>query len=820
MILFVTQNNIHDVPEKKNELLVINLKDGINSLTSFIIKSIERLNDPFNERIKVGYDTEFSSLDPYHAHLRIVSIGGVLDNYPYEYIFDTQDEETKIALGLVLEKYKNNITFIGANIKVDYKVSKIHMGNELLYCEDVIIADQKLYQNMDYTFSLFDVHLRHLKKEMKYDKGIRSDFINSQKVMKFSVKHILYAAEDIAPLIEINKRQSLLINRYNMNFSLYKIEYPLINVLAEMELYGLPFNNEKWLEVLKVQKELLYETELKLDKVCRDLLKKYGNPDNIYVKHHVVWKERKKPVIAETIDLFTNAIHTTDYRKLASKNNFNYSSSKQLIEFFALIEQPLPTKDYHYTVPVTEYSNRNGKGSFIVVNDTSFTTGKDELEQYIINLPNAPTIELVKLLIKYRLYEKRISTYGQKWIDKYLNPITNKVHTVFRQCSEDKSIDSKDYGVSPVNGRLSSGNSSQGFPNMQNIPRENMYRECFTSINDDYNISTQDLTGAEVTIMADKANDSRLLELNGKNIHNHMATKGWRKIYKHRASKYYNECKNYIPNEIREVVLKFAKNEMLLDDFEDTVNSILIGKTEREVITSENYVDLIIKYKTYIVSKEVNPDKRQSAKNLTFGSVYGCKDNKAARTINVEKEEGGLYIETIKNEIPDTFNMVERNVKRALRNGYLILNERTNSRVWFPNIVRLIKENKKIEEANLRNPIRKAPLLKPTKDDEYLVDGQARNIPISGTQADMIKESMVKFYYNYQRPSKDPHLKLLLQVHDELVLQFNKSYTAMYKGEELTYDVIMSKVIVETCNKYLNNFTMSVDTQTHKTWKK
>lgn len=178
--------------------------------------------------------------------------------------------------------------------------------------------------------------------------------------------------------------------------------------------------------------------------------------------------------------------------------------------------------------------------------------------------------------------------------------------------------------------------------------------------------------------------------------------------------------------------------------------------------------------------------------------------------------------------------MVEKNVRFAIGkyntwnykwdirpNGYLILNERTNSRVWFPNILQSMRENS-------------APGYSEYED----ADGQARNIPISGTQADGIKEAMVEIHKTFEEQGLFPHCKILKQVHDEIVVKqplnmdgksnewkANPVYMK-FTGEQLGIvklvsvpdfvNFTMSKVM----NRYLKNVKMGVDTTVKLTWTK
>ena len=161
----------------------------------------------------------------------------------------------------------------------------------------------------------------------------------------------------------------------------------------------------------------------------------------------------------------------------------------------------------------------------------------------------------------------------------------------------------------------------------------------------------------------------------------------------------------------------------------------------------------------------------------------------------ISREEGGVYIRTVKSEIPDTFKLVENNVRKALRYGYLILNERTNSRIWFPAVIQSIKYGFDLDFK-----------------DKIKIDGKARNIPISGTQADMLKEAMVEIQYDIDKNNWD--CRLLGQVHDELIYKF---------PETKEYDFFPQYVADKMCttaNLYLNNVKMGADYEVKYTWTK
>ena len=282
---------------------------------------------------------------------------------------------------------------------------------------------------------------------------------------------------------------------------------------------------------------------------------------------------------------------------------------------------------------------------------------------------------------------------------------------------------------------------------------------------ENYSMLTIDLAGAEVTIMSSKAQDTKLFELAMKgDIHSYLAQLGWRNIFKARKE----EAK--INNDIEE----YSKNNILSN--------------------------------TFIVNKTTNSHIRQACKNLTFGSFYKVGAKKAGKTINVKQEEGQIYIDTIENEFPKTIEMINKNIEFAVGKydkygnllkqgkGYIVLNEKTNSRKWFPEIIDSIKKDEKLSFANRVN-----------------CSNQAANIPISGTQADMIQEAMVLIDKYHKDNNIDAHI--LMQVHDELVIEFNDKYLEFYAEK-------IKQILCDTCNTYLTNIKMNADYHIAKYWKK
>lgn len=753
MIYFIT-NKIHNIiisPDNE-EIKILNSLEGRKEIFKYIYEKLESNNKD------IGIDKETNGLDAYKNDILLVIIGDKDTKFVIDFLAFNKEEWISI-----FELIKDILTFLGHNIKFDWKFLKIKTGIELKYLYDTMIVEQRLYPNYfdinNKPFALDSVVYRYfgiIPKEM--DKTVRNDFINANKeTFIFQTKHILYAAKDIEYLFDIKVKQEVLIKKWNLEFLINEIELPLIKVLAESELEGFKLNQEKWQSIIDENENIKFQKEKELDDEIRRLRfdlplnrKLYligGKFDRMRIRHP---KQINEGLFGEPVN--NKALYGTDKPVKENLGNINYGSSTQIIDIFARLEEPLPTKHDKYEIPKLK---ANGK-----VDDGIFTTGEDAIECYLIDNPNSKMKNFIKTLIDFREATTQLNTFGQSFLD-YINPITEKIHTIYRQCSA-------------VNGRLQSGNTKEGCINIQNIPAQKKFRESFGT-DEGYSIVTIDLSGAEVTVMADKANDTKLFELAMKgDIHSTFAQAGWRNIFQDRANRVENfDMERYI----------------------DPGDGFNVIDNPNFMKPRPEWIELQTKASHFIVSKTENAEThRKPCKNLSFGVIYGCHKKKAGRTINVSADEGQIYINTIKKEIPKTIKMVENNVQLALKQGYLILNTRTNSRIWFPKVINSIRNKSNLDFM-----------------DKIEVDGQARNTPISGTQADMIKESMVVIY-NYIKENKIDSL-LLAQVHDELLYKIPDSILEWFPHK-------IKELLLETSNKYLTNIKIEATMEVKKVWTK
>ncbi len=140
---------------------------------------------------------------------------------------------------------------------------------------------------------------------------------------------------------------------------------------------------------------------------------------------------------------------------------------------------------------------------------------------------------------------------------------------------------------------------------------------------------------------------------------------------------------------------------------------------------------------------EVGPDQRRAAKVINFGLIYGMSAFGLARELNLERSAAAAYMERYFARYPGVARYMEETRQQARDKGYV--ETVFGRRLWLPEI--------RSSTAGRRQGAERAAI----------------NAPMQGTAADLIKLAMLAV----QRWLDAEHLatKLILQVHDELVLE-------------------------------------------------
>lgn len=139
----------------------------------------------------------------------------------------------------------------------------------------------------------------------------------------------------------------------------------------------------------------------------------------------------------------------------------------------------------------------------------------------------------------------------------------------------------------------------------------------------------------------------------------------------------------------------------------------------------------------------VTPLMRSRAKAVNFGIVYGIGAFSLAKDIGVTRKEADAYIKGYLNHYSGVNEYMENVVKTATEQGY---------------VTTLLARRRYLPELSSSNGMLRA-------------FGQrvARNMPIQGTAADIIKIAMVRVYDRLLKENMKS--RLILQVHDELIVE-------------------------------------------------
>jgi DNA polymerase I len=149
----------------------------------------------------------------------------------------------------------------------------------------------------------------------------------------------------------------------------------------------------------------------------------------------------------------------------------------------------------------------------------------------------------------------------------------------------------------------------------------------------------------------------------------------------------------------------------------------------------------------------VSSEQRRYAKVINFGLIYGMSAFGLASQLGIERSAAQAYIERYFARYPGVANYMQSTRDQAKRQGYV--ETVFGRRLWLP-------------EINGGNGMRR-----------QAAERAAINAPMQGTAADLIKLAMVAVQ-NWLEKEK-LQTRLIMQVHDELVLEVPDSELALVK---------------------------------------
>ncbi len=142
-----------------------------------------------------------------------------------------------------------------------------------------------------------------------------------------------------------------------------------------------------------------------------------------------------------------------------------------------------------------------------------------------------------------------------------------------------------------------------------------------------------------------------------------------------------------------------------------------------------------------VALEDATPDMRRVAKIINFGVLYGMSAHRLTNELGISYKEADAFITTYFERYPKVQGYIDDTLTFARKEGY---------------VETLLGRRRMIPDINTKN-----------RNLREYAERTAYNMPIQGTQADIVKLAMLQLAPKL----REQGAKLLLQVHDELVIE-------------------------------------------------
>ena len=414
-------------PYKVKGVINTTIEECISYLTPLKIVGV----DIETTRKFKGKYGKIEGLDPYVSNIVMIQVG----DENKQFIIDARVINKKEILKLF--KTLSTKVLVGHNIKFEYKHFLVNYGIRLNKVYDTMIAEQILYNGLNKRNALGELNKRYFG--ITVDKSTRLEFLSVGK-KNFTERQIKYGAEDILYPALIRKEQLIKLTDEKL-MNCFNLEMQFLLCLGDIETKGLYFDKKVWAEA--------YEKAIIVFNEYKEIL------DSYIIDKHSAFINRQLSLFEEGVTC-----------------GIQWSSSKQVVEFFDSLgicpeAESKATKQIRKTVESKELA--------------TVLTRENLIEEYRW---------LIKTYLKFMKATQAVTTFGIGFF-KYINPITNRLHSSYTQI-------------------MKTGRISSRAPNLQNIPSNTDYRKAFSSPKN-YKIVNADYAGQEQIILVNKSLDKDLL---------------------------------------------------------------------------------------------------------------------------------------------------------------------------------------------------------------------------------------------------------------------------------------------------------------------
>ncbi len=220
--------------------------------------------------------------------------------------------------------------------------------------------------------------------------------------------------------------------------------------------------------------------------------------------------------------------------------------------------------------------------------------------------------------------------------------------------------------------------------------------------------------------------------------------------------------------DIRRAFVSEKNNKLISADYNQVEMRILADLADVKQLKKAflNNEDIHTLTASQVFGKEINKidsESRRKAKAINFGIIYGISQYGLAKQINVSNNEAEEFLNSYFKKFPEIKDYMKTTVNFCRKSGYVsnIFGRKTH----------LTGINDK--NYNVRNFQERAAI----------------NAPIQGSASEIMRLAMIRINKEISKDKKNS-LKMLLQIHDELIFEENSKETK--KSTKLIKDLMLS----------------------------